>query len=159
MDIGDAVTAPRRVAAWQTVKRTQTRCLDFLLVFFWYAPIFGFRMWWGSGDTGATGANVSSEGGQGMDAFLLGAGFSKAVSRSMPLTTELGREIAGRLQAQGHDTSAPSELYEGDFEAWLTQLAEGRPWTAEAGALRDRALFLDASSPFWASPTAGLWPL
>lgn len=80
-----------------------------------------------------------------MDAFLLGAGFSRAVSAAMPLTNDLGSEIAAHLKAAGHDVSLLTELFGGDFEAWLTHLADGRPWTSEAGNLRDRARFLDAS--------------
>jgi hypothetical protein len=81
-----------------------------------------------------------------MDAFLLGAGFSHAVSDAMPVTRELGGQIAKQLTGRGYDTSALRELYGGDFEAWLTQLVEGRPWTTEAEHARDRGLFLDATS-------------
>jgi len=85
-------------------------------------------------------------GGQGNDAFLLGAGFSHSVSEVMPLTNALGLEIASRLTRQGHNTTLLQGLYRNNFEAWLTQLAEGRPWASEADNLRDRAMFLDASS-------------
>lgn len=80
-----------------------------------------------------------------MDAFLLGAGFSHAVNDEMPLTRELGLEVANELVRRGHDITLLSGLYRNDFEAWLTHLAEGRPWTSEADSLRDRAMFLDAS--------------
>src|ERR1700722_15905000 len=88
----------------------------------------------------------SETGGQGNDAFLLGAGFSHAVSEVMPLTNALGLEIASRLTRQGHNTTLLQGLYGNNFEAWLTQLAEGRPWASEADNLRERAMFLDASS-------------
>lgn len=81
----------------------------------------------------------------GSDAFLLGAGCSHAVSESMPLTNQLGAEVAVQLARYGHDVSILTNQFGGDFEAWMTYLAEGRPWVSEADNLRDRALFLDAS--------------
>jgi hypothetical protein len=64
----------------------------------------------------------------------------------MPLTRGLGEQVAALLTKRGCDTSALTDLYRNDFEAWLTQLAEGRPWTSEADHLRDRAWFLEAST-------------
>ena len=89
---------------------------------------------------------MTAIGGQGRDAFLLGAGFSCALSEVMPDTKALGREVASRLTHAGHSTELLYGLYSGNFEAWLTQLAEGRPWASEADNLRDRAMFLEASS-------------
>jgi len=79
------------------------------------------------------------------DAFLTGAGFSRAVSSSMPLTADLGSVVARQLADRGFDTSLLRQLYHGDFEAWLTHLAEGRPWATEADNLRARAMFLDGA--------------
>jgi hypothetical protein len=89
---------------------------------------------------------VTAIGGQGREAFLLGAGFSCALSEAMPDTKALGRGVASRLTHAGHSTELLYGLYGGNFEAWLTQLAEGRPWVSEADNLRDRAMFLEASS-------------
>ena len=48
--------------------------------------------------------------------YVLGAGFSKAVSKAMPLTDELGEELAQRLSGQIDITRRADET----FEAWLT---------------------------------------
>ena len=52
--------------------------------------------------------------------FILGAGFSKAVSDLMPDTNELGRWIAEKLDI-------PSNLTRGTFEDWLSRLGEVQP--------------------------------
>lgn len=52
--------------------------------------------------------------------FILGAGFSKAVSDLMPDTNELGRLIAEKLEI-------PSNLTRGTFEDWLSRLGEVQP--------------------------------
>lgn len=79
------------------------------------------------------------------DVYLLGAGFSKAVSDEMPNTKQLGKAIAERLAQSGHDVSTLAVLFDYDFEAWLSYLAEERPWATPSDNLRNRALFLDAS--------------
>lgn len=73
--------------------------------------------------------------------FLLGAGFSKAVSAQMPLTDELGLRIAERLQLAG-ERSTPSFAADGvTFENWMTWLAERQPFHSEEEHLEDRARF------------------
>jgi hypothetical protein len=74
------------------------------------------------------------------DVFLLGAGFSKAISSEMPTLHELS-EAVSLPRAEG---SAPAEN-EADFEAALTILAEDQPWLTPADNLMNRARFLEAS--------------
>lgn len=52
--------------------------------------------------------------------FVLGAGFSKAISDTMLLAEELGAQVAQKLQL-------PEEITRGDFEGWLSRLAEPQP--------------------------------
>jgi hypothetical protein len=69
--------------------------------------------------------------------FLIGAGFSKEASASMPLLGELTAEV--RKQA---DLSFLPEF--GDsIELWLTYLSQPHPWLSEPDNLRNRALFID----------------
>ncbi|WP_431072725.1 hypothetical protein [Microbacterium phyllosphaerae] len=77
--------------------------------------------------------------------FILGAGFSKAVSATMPITDELGRHAISSLSwADGGDIPAFSN--EGiTFESWLTWLSERQPYLSEAEHLRDRARFAELS--------------
>jgi len=62
--------------------------------------------------------------------FILGAGFSRAISDAMPLTDELGNEVRRRLPDVA--TKRPHDFKNGYFEAWLSRLATatarpGRP--------------------------------
>jgi hypothetical protein len=72
------------------------------------------------------------------NAFLLGAGFSKAISDHMPLLNELGSQIPF------HSEEYRPTLQE-DFEKMLTYFAERQPWLNEETNLRNRATFLDIS--------------
>lgn len=74
------------------------------------------------------------------DVFLLGAGFSKAVSDSMPLLEELSGEI------QKHkDLPKPLLGLGNNVELWMTYLSQPHPWLSEAENLRNKALFLELS--------------
>lgn len=75
------------------------------------------------------------------DVFLLGAGFSKAISPEMPTLHELS-EAVSLPRARG---SAPSETNETDFESALTFLAQEQPWLTPPENLTNRAHFLEAS--------------
>jgi hypothetical protein len=75
------------------------------------------------------------------DVFLVGAGFSKAISPEMPTLQELS-EAVSLPRAEG---SAPSEAQETDFESALTFLAQDQPWLTPGENLRNRASFLEAS--------------
>jgi len=74
------------------------------------------------------------------DLFLLGAGFSKAVSSHMPLLNELSSAISFFAQ-----TERSVDDIETNFEKVLTFLAERQPWLSEAENLRNRATFLEIS--------------
>ncbi len=76
--------------------------------------------------------------------FLLGAGFSRAVSAGMPLTRELGERL--RTAIPFPDEKQRATAFTDDFEIWLTYLAQPHPWLTEADNLRNRAHFLDVSA-------------
>lgn len=63
--------------------------------------------------------------------FILGAGFSKAVSPTMPTADELGCKVLDALQERGE--TLPTQLTRGCFEDWLSRLAENQPdlWEEE----------------------------
>lgn len=77
------------------------------------------------------------------DAFVLGAGFSRAISEEMPVLSELGEQIFNLL-----GPNAPAvlpNLPSTDFENWLSFLAEDDPWLREDDRLRNRSVFLQVS--------------
>lgn len=73
------------------------------------------------------------------DVFILGAGFSKAISPEMPLLNELSREVRNRINFP------LNSRIEDDVELWLTFLSQRHPWLSEADNLRNQALFIDIS--------------
>jgi hypothetical protein len=75
------------------------------------------------------------------EVFILGAGFSRAVSPHMPLVDELSRHVLSK------DTLADRRLtsFANDFEMCLSYLSEDQPWLSEAENLSNRATFLQAS--------------
>lgn len=72
------------------------------------------------------------------DVFILGAGFSKAISASMPLTDALGDATLDRL---GEHSPNHSPFTGGYFEAWLSRIGEDQPDLSVADNLANRALF------------------
>ena len=79
----------------------------------------------------------------GSQVFVLGAGFSKAVSCTMPLMPDLGDAVRQKLAA--HLLPSAADAFGNDFEAWLSYLATDQPWLSPAENLRNRAMFLDVS--------------
>jgi hypothetical protein len=79
------------------------------------------------------------------DVFLLGAGFSRAVSERMPLLQDLAKHVAGRLSK---DLVPPEvmQMMDENFAHALSYLEQAKPWLTEADNLRHRALFLEFSS-------------
>ena len=73
------------------------------------------------------------------DVFLLGAGFSKAVSDDMPLLQELSSQIRGRLSDLPESLSTVGD----NIEIWLSYLSQPHPWLRASENLRNRALALD----------------
>lgn len=75
------------------------------------------------------------------EVFIVGAGFSRAVSKAMPVTSELGPlvlEEAGLL-GQPH---IPTEFPGSRFETWLSRLAEPQPHLSAAANAENWATFL-----------------
>jgi hypothetical protein len=76
--------------------------------------------------------------------FVLGAGFSRAISKFMPLTDELGS--ACREVLPPTTPGPPRELSGGFFELWLSQLAEEQPYLNTQQNLINQATFVAYSS-------------
>ena len=74
--------------------------------------------------------------------YLLGAGFSKAVSPAMPVMPELAAQVLDEL---GLDEKM-LRPFNGDLESWLSFLSSPQPWLTEAENLRNRASYFDVSS-------------
>ena len=75
--------------------------------------------------------------------FVVGAGFSRAVSDQMPLTDELGEAALERLRSVLPPRLALERLPKGmNFEAWLSQLAGDQPYLSDAENAENRAAFL-----------------
>ena len=82
------------------------------------------------------------------DVFILGAGFSKAVSDYMPTMAELGVEVIQRLEQaaeeEGSEIYIPRVLYDlGNVESWMTYLSQPQPWLREETYHRHLALARD----------------
>src|SRR6266496_2205854 len=81
------------------------------------------------------------------DVFILGAGFSKAISNEMPITKELARQVVARYKYKDRiDPMILSMMVEDEgqgFEKALTFLTQNSPWLPESENLRHKALYLD----------------
>lgn len=77
------------------------------------------------------------------DVFILGTGFSKAISRTMPDMKKLSRDVL-RVSPALRRTHLPT-AFRSNIEMWLTHLALNHPWLAESEFLRNRALFVEVS--------------
>jgi len=79
----------------------------------------------------------------GQVAFVLGAGFSRAISTAMPLTDELGQAALDLLRDQLPPRLALTTLPDGlNFEAWLSQLASDQPYLHDADNAQNQTAFL-----------------
>jgi len=74
------------------------------------------------------------------NAFIVGAGFSKAIDCRMPDTDALGRLITARPDVASHGR-IPAQFEHGAFESWLSVLAGDQPYLTEPENLEQRALF------------------
>ena len=65
------------------------------------------------------------------DVFILGAGFSKAISSEMPTLDELSREVKKSLHRK--NVAVPSEFDDlgNNIESWMTFLSQRQPWLKE----------------------------
>jgi hypothetical protein len=78
--------------------------------------------------------------------YLLGSGFSKAVSNEMPLTRDLSDAVQERLIADDLPPIPKADTpVANDFEQWLSYLIETPPWLSEGEQARNRGAFLDVS--------------
>ena len=81
------------------------------------------------------------------DVFVLGAGFSHAVSELMPLTDPLGESLRNALVGGGWEHWLPKSRFAGGyFEQWLSRLAEDQPDYDDATNASNRGLFETISS-------------
>ena len=71
------------------------------------------------------------------DVFLLGAGFSKAVSDSMPVMAELSEALRKRVELPHYVTALGDNV-----EHWMTYLSQPQPWITQAANLQHKATFL-----------------
>lgn len=77
------------------------------------------------------------------DVFVLGAGFSRAAYRGMPLTDDLGRLVLDRMTDTDLRLGRPNFSAGGlTFESWLSWLGEEQPFDDPESALTRRALFV-----------------
>ncbi|ACB76397.1 SIR2 family protein [Opitutus terrae] len=80
------------------------------------------------------------------DVYLLGAGFARAISPTMPLLQGLADRV---LQVLGESRVAlPPEMepmMTDNFAHALSYLEQAKPWVTESDNLRHRALFLEVS--------------
>ena len=74
-----------------------------------------------------------------VDVFLLGAGFSKAISSEMPLLSELSLQIKERAR----DLPSPLSSLGNNLELWLSYLSQPHPWLGQSSNLRNQAAGLD----------------
>lgn len=78
------------------------------------------------------------------DLYVLGAGFSKAISAAMPVVSELSTQL-DRYGTTAVWESEVSKLVRMDFEAGLSYLAENKPFLSASENLRHRHLLLDVT--------------
>jgi len=77
------------------------------------------------------------------DVFILGAGFSRAISPMMPLTSDLSKEVVDRYKHAGSIPAEVGRMIEEDFEKALTFLSQQNPDLTEEKNLRKKELYLD----------------
>ena len=74
------------------------------------------------------------------EVFVIGAGFSKAISHEMPLLVDLSQEVGQHIKLPSEAVSLGNNL-----ELWLSYLYQTQPWLSESENLRNRSLALDIS--------------
>jgi hypothetical protein len=78
--------------------------------------------------------------------FVLGSGFSRAVSAEMPIMAGLSAAVRSELTAMGRPALPAADTpVAHDFEQWLNFLVDAPPWLDEAQQLRNRAAFADVA--------------
>jgi hypothetical protein len=74
--------------------------------------------------------------------LILGAGFSRSVSKYMPLTDQLGTRAVAMLSSEGHLSGQPGFSQGLTFESWLSLLADDQPQLSEAENRDNAAQFV-----------------
>jgi hypothetical protein len=77
------------------------------------------------------------------EVFLIGSGFSKAISNSMPLLRDLSKELL--CQGDGLISSELRNMGE-NVEHWMTFLSQPQPWLFGSGQLEKQSTFLGHKS-------------
>ncbi|WP_290049961.1 SIR2 family protein [Amycolatopsis solani] len=78
--------------------------------------------------------------------YLLGSGFSRAISEHMPTMDGLSVAIRNDLSARGLPALPGQDTPLADnFEQWLSYLVEEPPWLAEGQTYRNRGAFSDVA--------------
>lgn len=75
--------------------------------------------------------------------FLLGAGFSNAVHKAMPVLRDLSGQVRLEVeQSEGGSVLQPLLTFGENIELWLTYLGQPQPWLKAQSAHKNKALFL-----------------
>lgn len=76
--------------------------------------------------------------------YIIGSGFSRAVSQHMPILSELSVGIQRELERPGKPALPGSDTpIAQDFERWLSYLVEAPPWLTPGDVYRNLAAFED----------------
>src|SRR3954469_17003032 len=79
------------------------------------------------------------------EVFLLGAGFARAVSPTMPLLQDLADRVRDGLGSSARIPAEVTAMMEENFAHALSYLENEKPWVTAADNLRHRALYLEMS--------------
>lgn len=75
------------------------------------------------------------------EVFILGAGFSRAVSSRLPVTDELGNEVILRDPTRLGLSAGKQRFAGGSFETWLSRRAEAQPYLTVEQNLESQSIF------------------
>jgi hypothetical protein len=75
--------------------------------------------------------------------YLLGAGFSRAISEQMPMMDQLSKAV--RVELEDRNIPGANSPVAADFERWLSYLIERPPWLSTADQENNRAGFFALS--------------
>ena len=78
------------------------------------------------------------------EVLILGAGFSRNLSKHFPCTDQLG-EQAALAAGIGVELLPTGGFKDGNFETWLSHLAEDQPYLSDMENFRNRARFMEVS--------------
>ena len=81
--------------------------------------------------------------GTGKHVFILGAGFSNAISDEMPTMKKLGKLVLDRYDKKESLSSFQVDQIKSNFESAITDMAIEKPWMSEADRLCQHAVFLE----------------